>query len=113
MGRVIIELPLTEIRVVLRFNTGWVPGNRLKRPFKVPDDFCHHIGREFSCDTDHERLSLECISPKPMKAYVLVDFNVLTKGLDLDTIPLFLVTVTHNEAGEAYGCARDSTRILY
>ncbi len=66
------------------------------------DDFCHHIGRQFSYDTDNERLSPECISSEPKKAYILLDFNIKTKGLDLDTIPLFLVAVTYNESGEAY-----------
>ncbi|KAI9886847.1 MAG: hypothetical protein M1823_001346 [Watsoniomyces obsoletus] len=98
--RPVIEIPPTEARVVLRFNTGRVPGDRLKRPSKVRDDFCHHLGREFSWKTDHECLSPECISVEPMKAYILIDFNVQTKGLDLDTIPLFYVAVAYDEAGE-------------
>ncbi|KAI9883070.1 MAG: hypothetical protein M1823_005162 [Watsoniomyces obsoletus] len=96
-----IEIPKTEVRVVLRFNTGKVPGNPLSRSFKIRDDFCRDVlGREFSEDHDFERVSPEVVSEGAVRAYMLMDLNVETKGKDLQKIPLMFIGITYNEAGK-------------
>jgi len=83
-------------RLYLRFRTSNVPGEAGKRHIVLTKDCCPKlIGRKFNEETNYVYVSAVFDMPN-QATYLIFDFNVGQKGIELNLIPISYYKVSYS-----------------
>lgn len=83
-------------RLYLRFRTSNVPGEAGRRNIVLTKDCCPKlIGREFNEEIDYVYVSGVYDMPNQV-TYLIFDFNIGQKGIELDQIPISCYKVSYS-----------------
>ena len=78
-----------ELRIAIRYKTTDVPGLPADRAQRVATDFAMwKLSRQFSYEQDYVHCSSEFDSEATKAVWILCDFNVHDRRLDVNNIPI-------------------------
>jgi hypothetical protein len=92
------SIPQQEIRIAIRFNTTNVPGKLIDRPRRIAEDFAtSKLSRRFSSDSDFIHLHPDFYLTTPQSVWMLCDFNVRGKVLQVEAVPIQWWNVSYDD----------------
>ena len=88
----------SELRVVIRYKTTDIPGSPVDRARRVVNEFAiPHLKRPFSWNTDHIHCSSDFDSENSKHVWIMCDFNIKERHIDVEAIPVMCVQVHYGE----------------
>jgi hypothetical protein len=94
--------PQHEIRIAIRFDTTNVPGEPRNRLRRIADDFAKSkLLRMFDSDSDFFYWSPEFDLTTSKRIWMLCDFNISGKVLQVDAVPIQWWNVTYDDQQSA------------